>query len=175
MSQPLDSEQQQRARFREKAAANRAREDAARAKIAARRGADPPRVGPTEAKPRRSGTETRQRTKLIAFRVRVEEHALYSEEANSQGVPLADLARARMKGGKGVPSLRSVTLPPIERKLAVQLLGQLGKLGSNANQIAKRANQNGFIDGLDLDEFNAAMNVLREMRAALFEVLGRAP
>jgi hypothetical protein len=174
MSQPLDTEQQ-RARFREKAAANRAREEAARAKIAARRAADAPPVVPTEAKPRRSGTETRQRTKLIAFRVRVEEYALYREEANRQGVHLADLARVRMKGGKGVPSLRSVTLPPIERKLAVQLLGQLGKLGSNANQIARRANRNGFVDGLDLDEFRAAMNVLVEMRAALFEVLGRAP
>jgi hypothetical protein len=176
MSQPTDTEQQ-RARFREKAAAARALEDEARAKLAARvTAARPLEVeAPTAApaKGRRSGSERRQRTKLIAFRVRDEEYAFYAEEANQMGVYLADLARVRMK--RGGPRLRSVPLPAIERKLASKLLGQLGNLCSNANQIARRSNRSGIVDADDLREFRAAMVVFVEMRAALFEVLGRAP
>ena len=61
--------------------------------------------------------------------------------------------------------------PPIERKELARLLGWLGKLGSNVNQIARRFNLTGSLPGFP--ELLAVRREVGEMRAALMAALGR--
>ena len=73
----------------------------------------------------------------------------------------------------GKPGPRAVRRPPIERKELARLLGHLGKIGSNINQIAHRYNitegrPSGNIEGA----LETALNELLEWRMALMQALG---
>ena len=67
---------------------------------------------------------------------------------------------------------RAVRRPPIERKELARLLGHLGKVGSNLNQLAHAFNRNGQAPALA--ELNAIRQQIGELRDALMQALGRA-
>jgi hypothetical protein len=64
-----------------------------------------------------------------------------------------------------------VRRPPIERKELARLLGHLGKVGSNLNQLAHAFNSRGRVPGLA--ELNDIRSYVRQMRDALMAALGR--
>jgi len=64
-----------------------------------------------------------------------------------------------------------VRRPHVERKELARLLGHLGKVGSNLNQLAHAFNRNGLVPGLA--ELNLIRGHVVEMRDALIKALGR--
>jgi hypothetical protein len=76
-------------------------------------------------------------------------------------------------GGFGVSLIagpRAVRRPPVERKELARLLGHLGKVGSNINQLAYAYNRDRLLPGFA--ELVAMRREIGEMRAALIKALG---
>lgn len=86
----------------------------------------------------RSGTERRQRSAAPArMRLTAAERAQLEERAERAGLTVGAYMRHQCLGEAGP---RAVRRPPVERKALAQLLGQLGKVGGNVNQIARALN-----------------------------------
>lgn len=114
---------------------------------------------------RRSGSETRQRTIIVPIRFTLEERTVLNEAASRAGLTVSSYARARIMGSA---LARSVKRPSIDRELAARLIGQLGKIGSNLNQIARTANKN----NASAREFEDALREAAEFRSAIRAFLG---
>ncbi|MDN3568717.1 plasmid mobilization relaxosome protein MobC [Paeniroseomonas aquatica] len=85
----------------------------------------------------RSGSEKRQRADLAWMRLTPAERAQLDELAERAGMTVSAYMRHQCLGSAGP---RAVRRPPVERAALAQLLGQLGKVGSNVNQIARALN-----------------------------------
>ena len=81
------------------------------------------------------GSEKRKRTMNKSFRFSPEEWAEFTAKADAVGLPYAEYMR--MQCLDRVPRRRLAS--PLDRKLAARLLGQLGKVGSNACRQRARA------------------------------------
>lgn len=101
-------------------------------------------------------------------RLTPQELATVEAAASNAGLSVSSYSRLQMLGG-GRPPPRSVRRPPIEKELLARLLGQVGKAGSNVNQIARSANMG------DQDFFGTAetLQELREAAQAIQAALGR--
>ena len=108
------------------------------------------------------------RTKLIPVRCTAEERAAIKAVADKAGLSVGAFLRAAALGDAGP---RSVRRPPIERKELARLLGHLGKVGSNLNQLAHAFNSRGRVPGLA--ELNDIRSYVGQMRDALMAALGR--
>ena len=75
--------------------------------------------------------------KFIAVRCTLDDHAFIGETAAQAGMSIGAFLRTVALGTAGA---RAVKRPRIEREQLAKLLGEIGKLGSNVNQIAKWAN-----------------------------------
>lgn len=117
----------------------------------------------------RSGSEKRQRTVSVAVRLTESEHAELLKRADEVGLSVASFVRIQILD---VPPPRAARRPPIDRTLAAQVLGQLGHIGSNINQLARSSNA-----GVEAPraELAGAMAAVLEMRAACLEAMGRKP
>jgi hypothetical protein len=118
-----------------------------------------------------SGTEKRQRGRVISFRVEPAEYDRIKAEADRAGVTVGTFARDVLIGAEAP---RRVRRPPAEKEELVRILGELGKIGSNVNQIAAKANAGDLrvLDPLALSELR---DELEEIRDALMRALGRQP
>ncbi len=108
------------------------------------------------------------RTAFIAVRCSVVERAAITERATESGLAVGAYLRNQ---ALGTPGPRAVRKPPVEKAELARLLGWLGKLGSNVNQLARRFNSTGAFPGLP--ELLAIRREVGEMRAALMKALGR--
>ena len=109
------------------------------------------------------------RTKLIPpIRCTEEERAAIKAAADRAGLSVGAFVRTLAIGDAGP---RAVRRPPIERKELARLLGHLGKVGSNLNQLAHAFNSNGRVPGLA--ELTAMRRHVVELRDALMKALGR--
>ena len=108
------------------------------------------------------------RTRNLPYSIRFtrRERDRAAELAARAGQPLSALIR---HGLFDTPLPRAVRRPPIEKQLVAQLLGELGRIGSNVNQLAKHANAGRF----QQNSIDLAMQTLMEMRTACMEALGR--
>jgi hypothetical protein len=109
------------------------------------------------------------RTKLIPVRCTAEERAAIKAVADKAGLSVGAFLRAAALGDAGP---RAVRRPPIERKELARLLGHLGKVGSNLNQLAYAFNRDRRVPGLA--ELTAMRQQVGELRDALMKALGRA-
>lgn len=75
--------------------------------------------------------------KFIAVRVTEAERALIEESAKAAGLKIGGYLRALALGNAGARAKRS---PQEEREALARILGEIGKLGSNVNQIARWCN-----------------------------------
>jgi hypothetical protein len=105
---------------------------------------------------------------FIAIRCTVKQHAAINERAAKAGLKVGPYLRCLALGH---PGPRSVHRPrPGDAELA-GLLGHIGKLGSNVNQIAKIANTYRTVPS------KSALAVMRKdigrMRRAVLKTLGR--
>jgi hypothetical protein len=110
------------------------------------------------------------RTKLIPpIRCTEGERVAIKAAADQAGLSVGAFLRASALGDAGP---RAVRRPPIERKELARLLGHLGKVGSNLNQLAYAFNSRGRVPGLA--ELTAMRQQVGELRDALMKALGRA-
>ena len=109
------------------------------------------------------------KTSFISVRCTAKERAAIDAAATEAGLSIGAYLRALAVGH---PGPRAVRRPPIERKELARLLGHLGKVGSNINQLAHAYNSTRRIPSL------AELDVMREqvveLRDALMKALGRA-
>jgi len=128
---------------------------------------------PLSAVPRAAPWRGRRRVpdpkaRFVAVRCTASEHAALTAAAAQAGLSVGAYLRATTLGSAGP---RAVRRPSIEREALARLLGELGKLGSNVNQLARIANTSG--DHPEPDTLAEIAGDVRAMRAALMEALSR--
>jgi hypothetical protein len=116
-----------------------------------------------------SGTEKRVRDRVLPIRLSAEERAAVDEAAEQAGLVTSSYARQVLLGA---PAPRQVRRPPVERRELARMLGELGKIGGNLNQLARAANTGVFVDERALDD---ALAGVAAMRDAVLLALGREP
>jgi hypothetical protein len=114
-------------------------------------------------------SERRARNRHITIRLSDEERAAIDEKAERAGLTTGSFARQILLGA---PAPRQVRRPPVERRLLAQMLGQIGAIGNNINQIARALNRGRSPED---DYVKQTLGYLREIRDALLHALGRDP
>jgi hypothetical protein len=116
-----------------------------------------------------SGTENRARKRHITIRLSDAERAALDAKAERAGLTPGSYARQVLFGA---PMPRQVRRPPVERALLAKLLGEVGAVGNNVNQIARALNR-----GRDLYDgpLTEAFGHLRDIRDSILVALGREP
>jgi hypothetical protein len=115
------------------------------------------------------GTEKRARTAHLTVRLSPDERAAIDAAAEKAGLMAGSYARQALLGG---PAPRQVRRPPVERKELARLLGELGKIGGNLNQIARSMNTGVVVYENEID---MALGGLADVRDAILKALGRTP
>jgi hypothetical protein len=108
------------------------------------------------------------KTSFISVRCTATERSKIDEAARQAGLSIGAYLRALALGSAGP---RAVRRPPIERKELARLLGHLGKVGSNLNQLAYAFNRDRSVPALA--ELTAMRQQVKELRDALLAALGR--
>ena len=122
-----------------------------------------------KSKPRtRSGSETRRRDKRLLVRLDDRELTEIEAGASAAGLTLASFARARILANPAKPSRRATP----DMALLAQILGQLGRVGSNINQIARGLNGG---DMRGLDDLPLALAEFRGTASLILRALGMRP
>jgi hypothetical protein len=115
----------------------------------------------------RRGTETRKKSTPVTSRYDDAELAELDELASRAGLTRASFQRVQSLATP--PKTRSTRRAPVERELLAKTLGQLGKIGSNLNQIAHAANLN----QADQADIGSALAELRGLLPGFLQALGR--
>ncbi|WP_130471933.1 plasmid mobilization protein [Candidatus Magnetaquicoccus inordinatus] len=120
-----------------------------------------------EAKATKHSSQKRQRQGLAKCFVNAAEKAEIEEKAARAGLSVSGYLRA-LVFGKDAPQPRGARRPAVEKELLVRLLGEIGKIGSNVNQIAHVANQGRGVNYPALVQLSADVVVMRQqVKAAL--------
>jgi Bacterial mobilisation protein (MobC) len=108
------------------------------------------------------------KSRFIAVRCTADQHSAIHQAATRAGLSVGAFLRARVLGS---PGPRSVRRPRVGQVELARLLGHIGKIGSNVNQIAKHANT------FRHPPSSSALSVMRKdigrMRKALLKALDR--
>jgi hypothetical protein len=110
----------------------------------------------------------RRRTKFVIARLSDEEHTAITAIADKRGLSPGALIRLTLLN---VPPTPGVRRPTADVKLLAKVLAELGKIGSNINQIAYHLNAGRPGDVME-GSIDAALNELLEWRMALMQALG---
>jgi hypothetical protein len=105
---------------------------------------------------------------FITVRCTAQDHAAIDEQATKAGLSVAAYLRAL---ALGAPGPRAVRRPPVERVELAKLLGAVGKLGGNVNQIAKAVHTTRNLPSWS--ELAAIQQEIAQIREAIFRALGR--
>ena len=114
----------------------------------------------------RRGSETRKKSFLVTSRYDEQEFAELEEAASRVGLTRASFQRVQ---SLAAPKTRSTRRAPIEREQLAKVLGQLGKVGSNLNQIAHAAH----LDRATSGEVKSSVAEVRSLLPHLLAALGR--
>ena len=117
-------------------------------------------------KKRKSGSDKRKRTKTWSVRFTPQEAEQVKAIADRSGLPVAALLRQNLLDA---PPPRAARKPTVNHKAVAKLLGQLGKIGSNLNQLTKHANAGRYQE----NSIELALRDLAELRTACLQALGR--
>lgn len=123
----------------------------------------------TEARRPRTKSEQRQRTATLYARVTPAEKAAFMARADRAGMASAAFMRALALGDAGPRAQRR---PLVDHIAIRQLLGELGRVGNNINQIARGLNGGHEID---LPELREALAAYMQLRDAILDALGMEP
>jgi hypothetical protein len=116
---------------------------------------------------RRSGSQTRQRSRSVNVALTDAERAKVEADAQALGLSLSGYARTLLLGTV-TPGTPRRPLPSAEE--LARLLGQLGKVGSNLNQLTKLGNQGQLVPPAALEMCIAEV---RDVAAQIAEALNR--
>ena len=115
----------------------------------------------------RSGSETRKRQSTIQIRVTAAERQQIESDAARANLTVGSYARQVLLNA---PIPRQGYRPPVEKKELARLLGHLGKIGSNINQLARAANA--YLP-LNSSELLQELEALKQLRVEIKSALGR--
>lgn len=118
-----------------------------------------------------AGSDKRQRDAQIKFRCTADEFAAVAGRADKAGMSLASFARAAILGTPGPRARRRV---PADAQALREVLGHLGKVGSNLNQIARYLHTGGDPQTV-LPDIRAALTEQARIRDLIYEALGKTP
>lgn len=116
-----------------------------------------------------SGSANRKRTKQCLVRFTDDEFEQVVGKADRAGIAAAAFLRAAALGDPGPRARRR---PPADHQALRRILGELGRVGNNINQIAYHLNCG---EGMSLPELRQALAAYLEIRNAIFEALGMRP
>ena len=116
---------------------------------------------------KKSGSELREKSKVIGVRVSDIEHFEIEMKALEVGLSVPSFIRKTVLEEFATTKPRKAP-PSLDRKLLSQLLGQLGKIGSNINQIAHRLNEGGSVAA---PRITAAVDDFELLRDEIFKAL----
>lgn len=114
-----------------------------------------------------SGTEKRRRGDTITVRLTPDERAAIDDLSMRKGLSVGAFMRAAALGD---PGPRARPRVPVDAKLLRRLLGEVGRVGNNLNQIARRLNADKAVEPRELRTALAAQD---ELRVAILTALGR--
>ncbi|MFK5914977.1 MAG: plasmid mobilization relaxosome protein MobC [Woeseiaceae bacterium] len=86
----------------------------------------------------------RKQNKVISVRLDEDAHSLIREIAASSCISISGYAKACMLGQDALRLKHQKAKPTPDLILLSQILSQIGKIGSNINQIAKKLNKGGL-------------------------------
>lgn len=121
--------------------------------------------------PTRKKSEARQRQEQVKLRCTKDEFNAIAAKASAAGMTTAAYARATMLGDAGPRAQRRL---PADAQLLRQVLGQLGRVGNNLNQIAYHLNADEAIH-TQVPELREALHDYNRMREAIYAALGKKP
>ncbi len=112
-------------------------------------------------------SEKRIREKVVPVRFSEEERARLLEGAEEAGLSVGAFIRKRALGD---PGERFRKRPPADRQELTRLLAQLGKVGGNINQIARRINSGDQPPDLSIEKASeAVVETLAAIRKAILK------
>lgn len=114
-------------------------------------------------------SEKRYRQKRLTVRLDDNEWQALQTRADVAGLSTAGYVRAVSLDAK---PLRASRRPPVDRAELAHVLGQVGKIGGNINQLTRLAHLGGWPEHEDLRQ---AVADLRFMRDTLLKALGFMP
>jgi hypothetical protein len=117
----------------------------------------------------RKKSQRRQRTKQIKTPCTPDEFNAVAARADAAGMTRAAWSRTVMLGEPGPRSQRRM---PSDAQTLRQILGHLGRIGNNINQIAYHLNIGGPVE---LPELRTALKEYAGLRNAIYEALGLEP
>lgn len=115
------------------------------------------------------GSDKRRRGKVIASRCLDDEFNIIAAKADKAGLSLGAFMRAALLGDEGPRAQRR---PPADHVALRQILGHVGRIGNNINQIARALNAQ---ETAKLDDLPEALTAYLDIRKAIFEALGKTP
>jgi hypothetical protein len=123
-------------------------------------------------RPRRKGGVRRKavnpRTATIRLRATPAQKASIRADAKAAGMTLTRYVFSHLPGSAEPPGIAPA---PADPAILVRILAELGKFGSNHNQLARRFNTTG--EEPDGDEWRRVATALWDMRDAVLKALGR--
>jgi hypothetical protein len=105
---------------------------------------------------------------FITVRCTPETRAAYTAAAARAGLSVGAYLRVMAEGTAGPRARRR---PPLEREAIAQLLGHVGRVGGNVNQIARALNMTGAVP--QQAAIARAAEDISAIRLALMQALGR--
>lgn len=120
-----------------------------------------------QSKERLARQFNRSRATQLNIRVSEAEKQQLADDAARAGLPVSVYARQLLFDA---PVPRQVRRPSVDTQYLARLLGHIGKIGGNINQLAKKANQ-GIAP--QLDALQAELTALKTLRQEIKQALGR--
>jgi hypothetical protein len=120
-----------------------------------------------QAGAKRSGSQKRQRSKMMPVYLTPDEYTAAQTKATEAGLKLSSYGRAVILGSPGPRARRT---PPLNAEALAYAVAALNKTGSNLNQVARMLNAGEAVGGKE------ALEALKETRAAvgrILELVGR--
>lgn len=111
-------------------------------------------------------SETRQRQRRFQLRVLETEYQQLHESAERAGLTIASYIRAKTLA---IPTTRAIRRPVVEVQKLSKLLAELGRIGSNINQLAKRANSGDMPLAGDIRDTLAACRQVAEQAKKILD------
>jgi hypothetical protein len=100
----------------------------------------------------------------IDFRVKPTEYKKIETNAKLAGMAIGSYARSRLLEA---PETKTIYRRTMTKRLITKLIGEIGRVGNNMNQIAFKMNSDMVLTPLDKKLHDEASRALIEMRAAL--------
>lgn len=104
----------------------------------------------------------------MTFRIKPDERKRIREDARAAGLSVGSYIRSQLLKE---PQTKVIYRRSQLRRLIIRLIGHIGRVGNNLNQIATKLNSGIGLLSLDRERHEEGITVLKEIRALLIDFL----